>query len=518
MQRVHKELACIEHRFVCVLLVTLISAGIVRAQERAYYGEGRGEPNDPYQIWTPEQFVAINAHSEDWGSCFRLMADVNLVDMDSELIAPIGNHKVPFSGVFDGNDFAIGNFVLHSDSLNDVGVFGVVSTQDMQDRIDPYGLGRHYKLYYETYEFDADVAVIHVQDLDIVNSDVRGKNNVGALAARCYGSMRRCDVTNATVVNSGTESDYLSGGGSGTRDDGVPIFEHIKGSVLSSSSMVGHLFIGNLVDCHVSSTAVEGVGMVAGLVGFAHDSRVTLCSVQGSVSGDYRTGGLVGYAVYTRVEQCRTEVSVSAVEVDISHGQNVGGLIGYASGSHFSECCALGQIEGTTLSQYLGGFVGESGSSSMTNCYSSCDVDSPFFRALGGFVGRSSEDVLKFCYSSGQAYFVPDPNWSIPEWVSLEHRASFVGERSFTVGLDLAAEACFWDMETSGIDVGVYYVMEYTDIDLPYEDIFRATTQEMWTQKTYADVEWDFEAVWAIEEGLGYPVLQWELSGDREGQ
>jgi len=69
------------------------------------------------------------------------------------------------------------------------------------------------------------------------------------------------------------------------------------------------------------------------------------------------------------------------------------------------------------------------------------------------------------------------------------------------------------------VDAGVNYrEIRYTDIGSPYEEIYGATTLEMWTQKTYTDVGWDFEAIWTIEEGLGYPVLQWELSNAPDGQ
>ena len=250
--------------------------------------------------------------------------------------------------------------------------------------------------------------------------------------------------------------------------------------------------------------------MVAGLVGFAHDSRVTLCSVEGSISGNKWTGGLVGYAVHARVEQSCTEVSVLG-------GGDVGGLIAFASGSALAECYSLGQIEGSPLSQNMGGFIGEGGSLRIANCYSSFDVNGPFFRAMGGFMGSSSGDVLKFCYSSGRVgHSSADSIWSPPG--SWSGTGSFIGYRSFSVWRDQVAEACFWDMDTSGIDVGVNYVMDYTDIDLPYEDIFRTTTQQMHTEKTYTDVGWDFESIWTIEEGAGYPVLQWESPGDSEGQ
>jgi len=364
MQGDEYGLTCAKRVYLVVLSVFLIHAGHALAQQKAYYGGGTGDPNDPYQIWTPEQFVAINAHSEDWGSSFRLMADVNLVDMNPELIAPIGNHSVPFSGLFDGNHFGIENFILESDSLNDVGVFGLVSTQAMKERIDPNGLGRDYLFEYDKFVFDANEAVVHVQDLNAVNASVRGKNNVGVLAARCYGSIRRCRVTYANVVNSGVGAgayDAIEGAYEVT--DGVLVMLRLHGSLLSSAGLVGHLAIGNLTDCFVSSVVIDGIGMTGGLIGFALDSRLTTSSVQGSVSGGYWTGGLVGYVRGTQVKQCGTDVSVSGE-------RHVGGLIGKAAESDIAECRAVGRaLEGRSNT---GGFIGSSLSSLIASCYSIC--------------------------------------------------------------------------------------------------------------------------------------------------
>ena len=33
------------------------------------------------------------------------------------------------------------------------------------------------------------------------------------------------------------------------------------------------------------------------------------------------------------------------------------------------------------------------------------------------------------------------------------------------------------------------------------------------SQETFINAGWDFDAVWVIDEGLGYPVLQWKLLG-----
>jgi len=508
VQRDNSGLICIKRVFGLILLVFGIYAGCISAQEKGHYGGGTGDPNDPYKIWTPEQFVAINAHSEDWGSCFRLMADVNLVDMDSELILPIGNHMVPFSGMFDGNHFAIENFVLESDSLNDVGIFGVVSTLAMKDRIDPDGLGRNYLFEYDKYNFDANEAVAHVKDLDIVNVRVRGKKNVGAVAARCYGSIQRCRVISANVVNAGTESKYISGEGSGVSGEGELIYIKFSGSLLSSASMVGHLVIGNLVDCHASSVVIDGVGMTGGIVGFSCDSKMSFVTLEGSVSGNYHTGGLAGDLRSTSVNQ-------STVDGIVSGGSNVGGLAGNASNSDLAECRVMGQVEGAL--DRMGGFVGSSRSSYIMNCYSMCDSNSfGRVRSAGGFIGDSSDDSISFCYSTGRLLY-SDSLRLWPEG-SLQ-LAGFIGNRDFSVCQNQATRGSFWDTEVSGVTAGVNHIsMKFTDNCLPYEEIYGATTQEMWTRTTYEDVGWDFETIWAIEERVGYPVLQWELSSAPEGQ
>lgn len=133
--------------FICILVCIAGTAQDTQVE----YGGGTGELDDPYQIWTPEQFVAIGAHPEDWASHFRLMADVNLVDVTSTMFNPIGNRTVPFSGVFDGNDFAIENFTLDREEVYDAGIFGLVSTVELMEQINPDADGTGLLVLWESF-------------------------------------------------------------------------------------------------------------------------------------------------------------------------------------------------------------------------------------------------------------------------------------------------------------------------------------------------------------------------------
>ena len=46
---------------------------------------------------------------------------------------------------------------------------------------------------------------------------------------------------------------------------------------------------------------------------------------------------------------------------------------------------------------------------------------------------------------------------------------------------------------------------------LDFGGIARLATTEMRTATPFRDFGWDFEGVWAIEEGASYPRLRWEL-------
>jgi hypothetical protein len=250
------------------------------------YGGGNGLPEDPYQIWTPEQMNAIGAEPNDWSKHFKLMADLNLLAFDGKDSRPafnvIGDARLssvspnnpngppgfvgtPFTGIFNGDGHTISHLTIMGGSY--LGLFG----------------GLHY---------GAEIKNLGVVDVNITASG----NYVGGLVGLNYGG---------TVIQchaSGMVRGFINVGG-----------------------LIGHELGGSVTRCH-SAGAVTGDMGIGGLIGWGFSGSVAHCYSTGAVSGRQSVGGLAGTNSGT-VNHC---YSTGAV---ISTGQDVGGLVGSGGGA-----------------------------------------------------------------------------------------------------------------------------------------------------------------------------------------
>jgi hypothetical protein len=481
--------------FACILV-----CGVGPAQDaQANYGGGAGELNDPYQIWTPDQFVAICTHPEDWDSHFRLMADVNLVDVNSDMINPIGNRSVPFSGVFDGNDFAIENFTFDREDIYDAGIFGLVSTVELMEQINPDADAPWYEFDYKAHVYEPNESVVHIKNLQIVNVTVAGSRHVGGLSGRCFGGIENCQIKGGKLLV--YPEPHSSRVVSGRRD---PDYYDSRRSARrycdwrAVGAVAGHLVVGRLEACHASRVIIEG-DLTGGLIGFSDEATVHGCSFSGQISSNVASGGLIGKMIYTEIHR-------SGADVHIVGEDHNGGLGGAALGCRISQSYAMGKIEG---SQSLGGLLGYSFGSLIHDCYAQCDVNSVWHaNQFGGFVGQSEYDSIRQCYCAGQI---------TPAVLSYGSHfgavgGSFIGERTFDDFERQLIQASFWDGEVSSLEVGISYShMVYSDNNVPIDEITSLSTQAMMSQETFTSAGWDFDSVWAIDEGVDYPVFQWAL-------
>ena len=102
------------------VLLTLVTCLFVLPAQAKYSG-GTGEPNDPYQIATAADLIALGETPTDYDKHFILTADIDLDPnlprrkvFDKALIAPTASRSggIPFVGVFDGNDHMVSHLTI----------------------------------------------------------------------------------------------------------------------------------------------------------------------------------------------------------------------------------------------------------------------------------------------------------------------------------------------------------------------------------------------------------------------
>jgi hypothetical protein len=229
---------------------------------------------------------------------------------------------------------------------------------------------------------------------------------------------------------------------------------------------------------------VTGGFSVGGLVA-QNNGTLTRCYSSGAVRGTQYVGGLVGYNSWRgMVYQCHSGSVVSGT------GEGVGGLVG-CNGATVTQCYSAGTISGD--SYHVGGLVGDNTGGTVAECYSTAAVRGGM--EVGGLVGFTGGTVTH-CYSTGPV-------------TAGQTIGGLVGYWYWFWG---TVNACFWDIQTSGLATSVGGTGK--------------TTAQMQTAKTFLQAGWDFvgetangtEDIWKIVEGLGYPHLAWERYSGGTGE
>jgi len=157
----------------------------------------------------------------------------------------------------------------------------------------------------------------------------------------------------------------------------------------------------------------------------------------------------------------------------VTGDSSVGGLLGFNRYT-VKNCYATGNVTGDLG---VGGLVGLNGMT-IENCYATGNVTGN--DDVGGLLGMNDDSGrIVFCYSIG--YVKGDEDFG-----------GLVGSNREGI-----VENCFWDKETSSrskSDGGT-----------------GNNTVEMMTKSTFTEMEWDFNSIWAINEYVNYPHLQWEM-------
>jgi hypothetical protein len=319
---------------------------------------GTGEPNDPYQIATAEQLIAIGSDPNLLSKHFVLTADIDLDPnlpggrvFDRAVIAPdVGEERgfqgTPFTGSFDGDGFKVLNLTIRGAGF--LGLFGDVSS-------------------------GGQVRNLWIPDANIVSE--RG-DFVGSLAGTNEGSIVNC-WANGTVA-------------APTYAGGLVGYNKTHGVVAGCTADVTLT-----TSLQPSGTSLTGYYQ-GGLVGY-NQGDIVNSSASGDMTGDHFLGGLAGLND-GRILACRAQGHAVSRQAE----WGVGGLVGFNTGA-ITDSYAVASVCSKTPVDCLGALVGRS-SGRVTNCY-----------AVGTVFNANTEDshsggLIGFCNVLSTGY-VSDCFW-----------------------------------------------------------------------------------------------------------
>jgi hypothetical protein len=439
---------------------------------------GSGTVENPYQIWSGAEFVAIRCHSEDWDKHFRLMADIDIRNYHGHPIYNIIGYTVPgddrpFTGVFDGDGHTISGFEYY-DSGGPIGLFGVVEGGEIRNLglIDP-------NMVSPTQD-KAGLLVGYIEDANVIGCYVLGgmlqcDDKVGGLVGESVSSV----ITDCHVQGGTIKGDYHVGGLVGKH------WGNMISNCYSKADITGNIYVGGLVgdlkggllsNCYAEEGSVYGQsGYVGGLVG---------------VSGS----GVVGQSADILLLDCYATCVVEG------SGHNVGGLVGHLGfGETIKRCYATGTVSGT--GNQVGGLIGTSWDGIIEDCFATGTVSGT--EKVGGLVGHNARydnlALIKNSYATGIVY-------------GEEEYGGLVGRNiNWDGSLEGSVVNSYWDTETSG------QTTSPAGTGLP--------TDQMQTLSTFTDAGWDFVGeevngtndIWRMcEDGVHYPHLfsQHSVHGD----
>ncbi|ALM47891.1 hypothetical protein AMR72_02670 [Flavobacterium psychrophilum] len=531
----------------CLILLLNISAF---AQ---FSGAGTGTLQDPYEITTASQLNEIRNYLGEANASvhFELKNDINLstfITQESPITGwnPIGNDEEnnAFYGFLHGGDFTVSNLWINKPESNYLGLFGYIRGGGVGHITiktdDTHGIaGTDY----------IGVLAGKIEDAAVTNSNVQvkivGGNYVGGLVGETTSTVSFATAsgtidsfgdniggligfTSAAVSNSSANLNIKNtadvfvgnfmGGLVGTAQSTVTDCSAtgtIKGTNVIGG-LVGNSF-GHISNSH-ASTEVTGNERIGGLIGVS--SAITNCYATGKVTGDkefvggltsqsygnitqsYATGnvygaktlgGLVGMSYYDITISFASGDVTQVLPNSLPEGGliDVGGLVGNAFGI-INNCYATGNITTIENSRYVGGLVGIS-TLEVSNCYASGNVLTKAYSMVGGLIGDAWGPVTN-CTAAN-----PVVTSNTAGNLTNVHRLVGILEFEATVTNSFALKTMRLNGETLAI----------TDAnDQHGKD---KTAAELQNEITYgADLDWNFDEVWTIREGQGYPYFGWK--------
>lgn len=285
-------------------------------------------------------------------------------------------------------------------------------------------------------------------------------------------------------------------GGDGTEGNPFQIANLTDLQYLSEHSGDWGLYFIQTANIDASATSTWNSGS-----GFSPIGTYVNFPFTGSFNGDNHTitglninrSSTNGVAMFGYTEGANIE-NVGLVNVSVVGNEQVSALVGRTGETTtISNCFSTGAISSGSYYGTVGGLIGyHAGSSSLENSYSRASITGTRpggTRSLGGLIGSTHTSSVTNCYSTGAV------------------SGGIEGYIGGLIGWSMATESNnFWDTQTSGQATSAAGVGK--------------TTAEMQDVNLYMNATWDFmdeiingiDDIWGINsaENGGYPFLAWQ--------
>ena len=343
---------------------------------------------------------SVTGGSNTMDAHYVLVKDIDLTALENAIaglpegnnFVPIGSPEEPFSGIFDGNGHQISNLMLKlPNRLDEDGVTTIRSRAGFFGSIGAEGL---------------------VQNVRLVNVDVKGGEYVGGLAASNSGTVKNSSITGSIeggLVSEGASTSAASrsiGGLIGRNSGGGIVIGSSSHGNVSGNQHVGGLIgwanaHGRIVNSH-SSARTFGGSRAGGLIG-RNAADVISSYANGDVSGSSEIGGLAGIMTFGSITDSYSTGSATG------SNRRVGGLLGHSSDNRVrvSNSYSTGRVEanGDNAGGLIGRFQGE-----LSHSYWDADTSGKNASAAG--VGKTTDEL-----TSGQPGETVFNGWDPEIWV-----------------------------------------------------------------------------------------------------
>ncbi len=278
-------------------------------------------------------------------------------------------------------------------------------------------------------------------------------------------------------------------------------------------------YIKNLTVETDNSKQVKGGANTGIMIGKMINGTIENCRVAGSLSDGTPVGGIVGLMDNGIISKCQSSITINTT----GSTSYVGGLVGEITAGQIDQCSTTGALTATGTESYVGGLVGKN-SSTITNCYSDAVISSSYNAA--GLVAYNYSVVDRCCasgnlysnnYAAGVIGYNDGENAAVKNCAAMNNKIDVVYESQ-----QVQQGGGYGQRIIGGIKNGApapemnNYALKTMQMSVNnvaqkvYDDIMNGsakTETELKSKRVYQTLGWNFENVWKIDEGTGYPYL-----------